>query len=62
VLQAISKYLPIRVVLSLVNIGLIAAAITMELLPEDEAKLFVIPTLVAALFVGVGHMSMSKKH
>jgi hypothetical protein len=47
-------------ILSVVSIGLIAAAISMELLPEEEAKVFVIPTLVAALFAGVGMLSISK--
>jgi hypothetical protein len=46
--------------LSVVSIGLIAAAIGMELLPEEEAKVFVIPTLVAALFAAVGLLSISK--
>jgi hypothetical protein len=59
-LQTISKY-PADI-LSLVNIGLIAAAITMELLPEDEAKVFVIPMLVAALFAGAIRISIYRKH
>lgn len=60
--QTISKYSFIRAVLILVNIGLISIAIAMELLPEEESKVFVIPTMVAALFVGIGLMSMSRKH
>ena len=59
-LQTISKYSIIRIILSLVNIGLIGAAISIELLPEEEAKIFVIPVLVAALFVGICLMSISK--
>lgn len=59
-MQTISKY-PADI-LSLVNIGLIAAAITMELLPEDEAKVFVIPMLVAALFAGAIRISIYRKH
>lgn len=59
-MQTISKYPLIRMILSVVSIGLIAAAISMELLPEEEAKVFVIPTLVAALFAGVGMLSISK--
>ena len=61
--QTISKYPLIRVVLCLVNIGLIAAC-NYDGTParKTEAKVFVIPTLVAALFVGIGVMSMSKKH
>jgi hypothetical protein len=59
-MQTISRYPLIRIILSIVSIGLIAAAIGMELLPEEEAKVFVIPTLVAALFAGVGLLSISK--
>jgi hypothetical protein len=61
-LQTISKYPLIRIILSLVSIGLIATAIGMELLPEEEAKVFVIPTLVAALAAGIGMLSISKMH
>jgi hypothetical protein len=32
----------------------------MELLPEDQAKIFVIPTLIAGLFTGVGQSFISK--
>lgn len=60
ILQTISKYPLIRIILSLVTIALISTAIGMELLPEEEAKLFVIPTLVAALFAGIGMLSISK--
>ena len=52
----------IRIILGIVNIALIAAAICMELLPEEEAKVFVIPTLVAALVAGIGMLSISKMH
>jgi len=62
VLLAISRYALIRVILGVISIGLIATAIGMELLPEEEAKVFVIPTLVAALFAGVGLLSISKAH
>jgi hypothetical protein len=48
--------------LAVVNIALIAAAICMELLPEEEAKVFVIPTLVAGLVAGIGMLSISKMH
>jgi hypothetical protein len=48
--------------LGIVNIALIAAAVCMELLPEEEAKVFVIPTLVAALVAGIGMLSISKIH
>jgi len=44
------------------NIVLITAAICMELLPEEEAKVFVIPTLVAALVAGIGMLPISKMH
>jgi hypothetical protein len=61
-LQTVSRYPLVRLILIFFNIGLIAAAIAMELLPEDEAKVFVIPTLVAALFIGFGQISITKKH
>lgn len=61
-MQSISRYPLVRIILSVVSIGLIAAAIGMELLPEEEAKVFVIPTLVAALFAAVGLLSVSKVH
>jgi hypothetical protein len=48
--------------LIVVNIALIVAAICMELLPEEEAKVFVIPTLVAALAAGIGMVPISKIH
>ena len=61
-MQTISRYPLIRIILGIVNIALIAAAICMELLPEEEAKVFVIPTLVAALVAGIGMLSISKMH
>ena len=60
ILQTVSGYSSIRIILSIVSIGLIATAIGMELLPEEEAKVFVVPTLIAALFIGVGMLSISK--
>jgi hypothetical protein len=48
-MQIISPYTKARIILSIVTAGLIAAAIIMELLPEDVAKIFVIPTLISAL-------------
>lgn len=59
-MQSISRYPLVRIMLSVVSIGLIAVAIGMELLPEGEAKVFVIPTLVTALFAAVGLLSISK--
>jgi hypothetical protein len=59
-MQTISKYSLIRIILSVVSIALIAATIGMELLPEEEAKVFVVPTLVAALFAVIGVLSVSK--
>jgi hypothetical protein len=48
-MQAISSYVKARAMLSLVTISLIISAIIMELLPEDTAKVFVIPILISAL-------------
>jgi hypothetical protein len=52
-MQAISKYLLLRVIFSGATITLILAAIAMEMLPEGEAKIFVIHTLITAFFVVV---------
>jgi hypothetical protein len=49
-------------VLALLTVGLIATAIAFELLPEDLAKVYVIPVLVAALFTGIAQASILKKH
>jgi stage V sporulation protein SpoVS len=62
ILQTISRCPLIRIILGAVNIALLAAAICMELLAEEEAKVFVIPTLVAALVAGIGMLSISKIH
>jgi hypothetical protein len=59
--QSISKYPLIRIILSLLTVGLTAAAIAFELLPEDQAKVYVIPVLVAALFTGIAQISISRK-
>jgi len=48
-MQIISPYTKARIILSIVTAGLIAAAIIVEMLPEDVAKIFVIPTLISAL-------------
>jgi hypothetical protein len=61
-MQSISKYPVIRLTLGFLTVGLIATAIAMELLPEDQAKVYVIPTLVAALFAGIAQTSMFKKY
>ncbi len=62
IMEKISKYSTYRVILSLIGVLLIAGAIGMELLAEDLAKVFVMPTLVAALFVGIANVSLSKKY
>jgi hypothetical protein len=62
VVQSISKYPLIRVVLALITVGLIATAIAFELLPEDVAKDYVIPILVAALFASITQASIYKKY
>ena len=61
-MQSISKYHLIRIVLALLTVGLIATAIAFELLPEDLAKVYVIPVLVAALFTGIAQASIYKKY
>ena len=50
-----------RLTLSSLNTALILAAIIMELLPEDTAKIFVMPTLVAAFFLGVSQLYISSE-
>jgi hypothetical protein len=61
-LEKISRNSTYRVILSVISVILIAGAIGMELLSEDLAKVFVMPTLVAALFVGIANISLSKKY
>jgi hypothetical protein len=48
--------------LGILTVALIAGAVTFELLPEDEAKIYVIPTLVAALFACIAQTSIYKKY
>lgn len=52
----------VRVILWLISVGLVATAIAVELLPEDEAKVYVIPILVAALFACIAHNSNFRKN
>ena len=61
-LQSVSKYPLIRMMLSLLTVGLTVAAIAFELLPEVLAKVYVIPALVAALFTGIAQASIYKKY
>lgn len=61
-MESISKYPSIRVILILLTVGLIAAGIAFELLPEDLAKVYVIPVLVAALFTSLAQASLYKKY
>jgi hypothetical protein len=49
-------------ILALLTVGLIATAIAFELLPEDLAKVYVIPVLVGALFTGIAQTSIYKKY
>ncbi len=48
--------------LSVSTVLLIAIAIGMEFLAEDLAKVFVVPLLVASLFIGIINLSISKKY
>jgi len=60
--QSISKYPLIRIALGILTIVLIATAITSELLPEEEAKVYVVPILIAALFSCIAQTSIYKKY
>jgi hypothetical protein len=60
--QSISKYPLIRVILGILTVALIAGAVAFELLPEEVAKLYVVPTLVAALFARIAQTSIYKKY
>jgi hypothetical protein len=62
IMQSVSKYTFIRIVFAGLITGLILVAIVMELLPEEESKIFVVPTLVAALFVGIAQLTIIRKH
>jgi hypothetical protein len=62
IMQSISKYPLIRILLALLTVGLISTAIALELLPEDLAKVYVIPVLVSALFTSVAQASIYKKY
>jgi hypothetical protein len=54
-MQSLSRNHFIHILLGLATVILIALAIAMELLPEEEAKTYVVPVLVAALFAGIAH-------
>jgi hypothetical protein len=60
--QSISRYPLVRLILGLLTVCLIGAAIALELLPENEAKVYVIPVLVAALFTGIANTSIYMKY
>jgi hypothetical protein len=60
-MQSLSKYPLIRIILGLLMIGLIATGLAMELLPEEQAKIYVVPILVAALFTCTAHTFMNRK-
>jgi Na+-transporting NADH:ubiquinone oxidoreductase subunit NqrD len=59
-----SKVLTLRVteILSSISAVLVLSAIIMEFLPEDEAKVFVIPVLVAALVTTVTQVSFAWRY
>jgi hypothetical protein len=59
-----SKVLTLRVteILSSISAVLVLSAIIMEFLPEDEAKVFVIPVLVAALITTVTQVSFARRY
>jgi uncharacterized metal-binding protein len=60
-MQSLSRYTLMRTILGLATVGLIAAAIGMEFLSEEEAKIYVVPMLVTALFTTIAHTSIYKK-
>ena len=49
-------------ILGSLTVILVATAIVLELLPEDLAKIYVIPILVGALFTGIAQISIYKKY
>lgn len=61
-MQSILKYPTVRIILGSLTVILITTAIALELLPEDLSKIYVIPTLVAALFTGIAQISIYKEY
>ena len=61
-MQAFSKLPSLRFVLGSITTLFILTAIILELLPENVAKIFVVPILIAALIAGISQTSLSKKH
>ena len=51
----------IRLAMVLITVMLISAAITFELMPENQAKEFVIPVLVVALFTALGQTIFGRR-
>ena len=51
----------VRLTMGLITVMLISAAIIFELLPENQAKEFVIPVLVVALFTAVGQITFGRR-
>jgi hypothetical protein len=59
--QSISKRPVILLILGALTSVLIAVAIAFELLPEEEAKAYVVPILVAALFACIAQFPVYKR-
>lgn len=59
-MQKSSKYITLRPIILIIMMGFVLSSIVMELLPEEEAKVFVIPTMVAALFAGATQLAVFK--
>jgi hypothetical protein len=59
--QSISKRPVTLISLGLLTSVLIAVAIAFELLPEEEAKSYVVPILVTALFACIAQFPIYKR-
>jgi len=61
-MKVISQYAKAGEMLSIVTVTLIILAIIMELLPEDTAKVFVIPILIAGLVSPLIQISIFRRN
>ena len=59
--QKISRYPLFSIIQGVVTAVLILLAIAFELLPEEEAKAYVVPILVAALFACIAQIPMYRR-
>ena len=61
-MKVISQYAKAGEMLSIVTVTLIILAIIMELLPEDTAKVFVIPILLSGLVSSLIQISIFRRN